>query len=260
MSSNNEINPWSTANIAAFEASLWREEKGLFTDVAWLELSWKEPIQFWRGLHDYWKQQQAVQTKSMSLESYDFYHDLLIKPKAETTLAYVWFDGELWETWSYAELRQAVDSLAASWEQAGVQAEETLAILHQQGPQRITAILAGLRLGLLITLLPPQGDSFVQHRLENLEPQWLVMDQLYRHRLAKNWQEQTLPDKLSSSPPMRQPYLYPAKAIVLQSFDPTSLTPDIPCLVDADTLYLGALRDGIFALGLKAGQACAAPD
>jgi len=30
-------------------------------------------------------------------------------------------------------------------------------------------------------------------------------------------------------------------------------------LVDADTLYLGALRDGVFALGLNARQTCAAP-
>ncbi len=260
MPNNNDVNPWSTANIAAFEASLWRVKKGLFTDLPWLDLSWKEPVKFWRGLHGYWKLQQAVQTKSMPLECYDFYHDLLVKSKDDTSLAYVWFDGDVWQAWSYAELRQAVDGLAASWEKLGVQPEETVAILHQQGPQTITAILAGLRLGLVITLLPPQGDSFVQHRLKTLKPQRLVMDQFYQSRLAEVWQKLTLPNTLSSSSPMRQPYLYPAKAVVLQSFDPTSLTPDVPCLVDADTLYLGALRDGIFALGLKAGQSCAAPD
>ena len=260
MSTNNDINPWSTANLLAMETALWREKKGLFTDLAWVNLSWQQPEKFWRALHSYWKQQQAIQSKSSPLVCYDFYHDLLVKPNDQTTSAYIWFDGENWQTWSYAELRHAVDSLAATWEIAGVEPQDTLAILYPQGPQKITAILAGLRLGLILTLLPPQGDSFVQKRLENLNPKWLVMDQLYRHRLAKNWQELSLTNTLSSLSPTRQPYLYSANETVLQSFDPTSLTPDIPCLVDADTLYLGALRDGIFALGIKARQLCAAPD
>lgn len=260
MWANEGVITWSMADFSAIEVSLWREDQFSATDLTWLNLSWKEPTRFWKGLHTYWKQQQVVQTKSVVLSCYDFYTDLVIRQKDRTTPAYVWFDGKNWQTWSYAELGKMVNGLAASWEKVGVQAGETLVILHPPGPDWLTALLAGLRLGLVISLLPPQGNTFVQHRLENLTPQWLAMDQLYRHRLAENWQEITLPSTLSSSPPTRQPHLYSGTTVIARSFDPTSPTPDLPRPVNADNLYLGALRDGVLALGIKPGLACAVPD
>lgn len=259
MSENDSSITWSAADFVTIEASLWRESLFSPADLSWLDLSWKDPVQFWRGLHLYWKRQRAVQTKSTVLSCYDFHNDLIVRQLELETPAYTWFDGEDWQSWSYEELEQAVNGLAATWEQAGVQAGETLVILHPQGVQWLTALLAGLRLGLVVSLLPPQGDTFVQHRLENLAPHWLAMDQLYRHRLAPIWQELTLPNALSSSSPTCQPYLYQGTDIVAQIFDPTSPTPDLPRAVDANSLYLGALRDGVLALGIKSGIVSAAP-
>ena len=257
---NDDSFSWFNANFAAIEASLWREELGTPTDLAWLDLSWKNPDHFWMALHNYWKRQQGMQTKSTALSCYDFYNDLVVRQKSHTTPAYIWFDGDNWQTLSYAELEQSVNGLAAAWEDVGVQAGETLVILYPQGPRWLTALLAGLRLGLVVSLLPPQGNTFVQHRLEKLAPQWLVMDSLYRHRLAVVWQKIALPNTPSSSPPTRQSHLYSGTAIIAQCFDPTSLTPDLPCPVDAASLYLGAVRDGVLSLGIKPGLACAAPD
>jgi hypothetical protein len=259
MSDNDVNNPWPTANFALIEASLWRENQETPADVTWLDLSWKDPVNFWKALHTYWERRQASQSKSIPWSRYDFYHDLLLRQKDQTTLALVWFDRGIWQTWSYAELGQAVNSLAASWEDIGVQPGDTLTILHPQGPHWLMALLAGLRLGAVISLLPPQGNAFVQRRLENLDPQWLAMDQLYRHQLAAEWQDRVLANTLSSLAPTRRSYEYPGTAVVVQCFDSTSLTPDLACPVDADTLYLGALRDGVLALGIKTGQTCAAP-
>lgn len=259
MTPNDAVMTWSIAEFAAIEASLWHEDQFESADLAWLDLSWKDPAHFWKGLHAYWKQQQAVQTKSTVLSCYDFYTDLVVRQTHRTTPAYRWFDGEIWKSWSYAELEQTVNGLAAAWEVIGVQPGEILAILHPPGPDWLMALLAGLRLGLVISLLPPQGNAFVQRRLENLAPQWLAMDQLYRHRLAADWQEITLPNNRSSSPPIRQPYLYRGIEVIAQCFDPTSPSPDLPLPVAAETLYLGALRDGILALGIKPGLTCAAP-
>ena len=259
MSEDDDAVTWSMADFLAIETSLWRESSFSAIDLTWLDLSWKESKRFWQGLHFYWKRQRSVQTKSTVLSCYDFHNDLIVRQLELTTAAYTWFDGKDWQSWSYTELEQAVNGLAASWEEVGVQPGETLAILHPQGSQWLTALLAGLRLGLVVSLLPPQGDTFVQHRLENLAPQWLVMDQLYRHRLAADWQKMILPNTLLSSPPTRLPHLYRDTDIVARCFDPTSPTPDLPRLVDANSLYLGALRDGILALGVKQGLACAAP-
>jgi len=251
--------PWSAANFALIEASLWQENQQVSVDVAWLESSWKDPVRFYEALHAYSNRRQASSSKSTPWLRYDFYHDVLVQQKDQTIPALVWFDSGIWQTWSYAELGKVVNGLAASWEEIGVQPGDTLAILHPQGPHWLSALLAGLRLGLVVTLLPPQGNAFVSRRLDNLAPQWLAMDQLYRHQLAAVWQDKVLPNTLSSLAPTRRPYEYPGTAVVVQCFDPTSPTPEVACSVDADSLYLGALRDGILSLGIKPGQACAAP-
>lgn len=251
---------WSTANFALIEASLWLKDQNVPTNLAWLEASWQYPAQFWKALHNHWERQQAGQSKSIPLSRYDFYHDLIVRQKEQTTSALVWFESGNWQTLSYTDLQKTVDRLAASWEEVGVQPRDILVILHSQWMHCLTAFLAGLRLGMVISLLPPQGDAFVRRRLENLTPQWLAMDSLYRHRLEATWQEKILPNTLSSMPPTRRSYEYLSTDIVVQCFDSTSLTPDAVCPVDADTLYLGALRDSVLSLGLKAKQLCAAPD
>ncbi len=259
MLDNEGTGPWSAASFALIEASLWQDNQESPADLAWLDLSWRDPVHFCKALHVYWERRQASQSKSIPWSRYNFYHDLLVRQKDQTTSALVWFDRGIWRTWSYAELGQAVNSLAASWEELGVQPGDTLTILHPQGPHWLMALLAGLRLGAVISLLPPQGNAFVQRRLENLDPQWLAMDQLYRHQLAAEWQDRVLANTLSSLAPTRRPYEYPGTAVVAQCFDSTSATPDLACPVDADSLYLGAIRDGVLALGIKPGQACAAP-
>ena len=250
---------WSAASFALIENALWQENRRSPVDLAWLEQSWQEPARFGIALHAYWQRRQASPSKSIPWARYDFYHDVLVRQKDQTASALIWFEHDSWHSWSYAELDQAVNSLAATWETVGVQPGETLAILYPQGPLWLMALLAGLRLGLVVTLVPPQGNAFVRRRLNNLEPQWLVMDQLYKHQIDAIWYEKVLPNTLASTLPTRRSYEYPGTATVMQCFDPTSATPDVLCPVDADSLYLNAIRDGIFALGIQSGQRCAAP-
>ncbi len=250
---------WSAAGFAAIENTLWHENRRAPVELAWLQQSWEDPARFGVALHTYWQRRQGSPSKSIPWARYDFYHDVLVRQKDQTAAALIWFENESWQTWSYAELGQAVNSLAATWEAVGVQPGETLAILYPQGPLWLMALLAGLRLGLVVTLLPPQGNSFVRRRLNNLEPQWLVMDQLYKHQIDAIWYEKVLPNTLSSVLPSRRSFEYPGTTAVVQCFDPTSATPDLLCPIDADSLYLNAIRDGIFALGIQVGQRCAAP-
>ncbi|MFI3198650.1 MAG: AMP-binding protein [Methylococcaceae bacterium] len=256
---NDDNTEWSAAHLALIEASLWQEDQRRPTDLAWLDSSWQDPVSFWNALHAYSDRRQASPSKSTPWVRYDFYHDLLARHQDPTKSALIWLAKGQWHTWSYAELTQTVNGLAATWEMIGVQPGETLAILHPSGPQWLAALLAGLRLGLIVSILPPQGDAFVSRRLDHLQPQWLAIDHLYRHQLAEVWQDKVLPNTLSPLTPVRRSYVYPGAAIVAQCLDTTSPTIELPCPVDADTLYLGALRDGILALGIKPGQVCAAP-
>ena len=260
MMTDNSTGVWSADGFTFIENALWQENRRSNIDLTWLEQSWEDPTQFGLALHVYWQRRQASSSKSIPWERYDFFHDVLVRQKDQTATALIWFEHDSWHSWSYAELTQAVNSLAATWETVGVQPGETLAILYPQGPLWLMALLAGLRLGLVVTLLPPQGNAFVRRRLNNLEPQWLVMDQLYKHQIDAIWYEKVLPNTLSSVLPSRRSFEYPGKTAVVQCFDPTSASPDLVCSVDADNLFLNAIRDGIFALGIQPGSICAAPD
>lgn len=259
MWNDNFAGAWSAANFTLIEASLWQENQRRPVSLPWLERSWQDPVNFWKGLHAYSNRRLGSQSKSTPWGRYDFYHDLLARHKDQSLPALVWFEQEQWHTWSYAELAQTVNALAASWEAAGVQPGDVLAILHPPGPQWLTALLAGLRLGLTVSVLPPQGNAFVLRRLVNIAPQWLAIDHLYRHQLGAEWQALALPNTLSPSAPVRRSFEYPGDAIAALCLDPISTTIDIPVAVNTDTLYLGALRDSILGLGLKPGQYCAAP-
>lgn len=251
---------WSATNFSRIEAALWQEgEEATLDPREWLQPSWQQPAPFWKGLHAYWERRQACQSKSVPLSRYNFYYDLLERQKDRMATAMLWFEKGNWQRWSHAELSRVVNGLAANWETKNVQPGEILCILHPFGPHWLAALLAGLRLGLTVCVLPPQGNAFVRRRLESTAPHWLAIDQLYRHQLGFEWQEKVLPNELLSSAPARRPYEYPAQDVAALCFDPASPTPELALPVSADSLYLGALRDGIFGLGLKTGQTCAAP-
>lgn len=256
---DDETGIWSATSFSLIENALWQENLKLPIDLAWLKESWQDPSRFGLALHAYWQRRQGSTSKSVPWVRYDFYHDVLVRQKDQSSSAFIWYERERWHNWSYAELDRAVNGLAATWENVGVQPGETLVILYVQGPQWLMALLAGLRLGLVITLLPPQGDAFVARRLINTDPQWLAMDQLYKHQVDEIWFEKVLPNTLSSVLPIRRSYEYLGTDIVIRCFDPTSVTPDVAYPVNADTLYLNAIRDGIFALGIESGYRFTAP-
>jgi hypothetical protein len=250
---------WSVGAFTLAEAALWQEQADTAVDLNWLGQSWNEPHLFWKALLTYAERRLGYPAKSVAGVRYNFYHDLLVQHKAQTKPALIWFEKTQWQTLSYQELNQAVDSLAANWEKQGVQAGEVLALLHPPGPNWLIALLTAFRLGLSVAILPPQGNAFVERRLENIAPTWLAIDPLYRHQLASSWQDKVLSYQLSAAQPTRQSYEYSGSEIAAVCLNPSSPEIDQPVPVTADTLYLSALRDGILALALKPGQICAAP-
>jgi len=246
-------------DFAQVEAGLWLEGPVAVADWAWLERSWQAPAAFWKALHGQWERRQPGVTKSAPSRHYDFHHDLIGRQRDSTTPALACFESGAWQTWSYAELGAAVEGLAARWEQAGVEAGDILAILHPPGPRWLVSVLAGLRLGLVVSVLPPQGPAFVQRRLENLAPRWLALEPLWLRRLPESWRDSALPDEAVATAPTRRSHVYAGTDVVALCFDPASATPDVPRPLDADGLYLGALRDGFLALGVRPGSFCAAP-
>jgi hypothetical protein len=246
-------------DFALIDAALWLEGAALPGSLAWLERSWQEPAAFWKALHSQAERREPGVSKSAPLRHYDFYHDLVGRRLAAGTTALTWFDGGAWRTWSHAELAQAAEGWAAGWERAGAMPGDIVAILHPPGPRLLSALLAAFRLGLVVAVLPPWGPDFLERRLANLAPRWLAVEPLFLRGLKDEWRELALPDQPAPAGPLPRSHVYPGTAPAAYGFDPCSPTPDLPVPVSADSLYLGALRDGVLSLGLRPGQACAAP-
>src|SRR5205823_3907556 len=68
-----------------------------------------------------------------------------------------------WESLSYRELAVGASRLAARWQRTGVAIGEKVALLTPMGPELLVGLLAGYKLGLVMTLVPPTG--LVKRRL-----------------------------------------------------------------------------------------------
>lgn len=249
----------SADDFALIEAGLWLEGPNAVADWTWLERSWEAPGAFWKALHGQWERRQPGVSKSYPLRHYDFHHDLIGRQIRSETPALAAFEGGAWRTWSHAELGAASEGLAAAWSRAGAAAGDVLALLYPPGSRWLIALLAALRLGLVVSILPPQGPAFVRRRLENLVPRWLALEPLFLRGLPESWRALALPEEAVAAPPTCRAHVYAGTELAALCFDPASATPETPRPLDADGLYLGALRDGVLALGIRPGSFCAAP-
>lgn len=246
-------------DFTAINASLYAENLGVTGDLSWLERSRQQPAAFQGALVSYWDRLTAVSGRSVPPERYDLYYDLIERFKDKTAPALRWYEqGRGWQQLSYAELNQFAEALSEFWNDAGAKAGDVIAILYPFGRDWLVALLAGFRLGLVVSALPPQGRAFVARRLESLAPQWLAGERLFLRGLTPDWQALVLPDS-SSAAPVKRYFGYSGGSTVALCFDPTATPVDQPRVVSIDSLYWGALRDGIVTLGLAPGLACAAP-
>ncbi len=231
-------------------------------DLGWLTESCRHPGIFWDQLMN---TQQALlpwPAKSVPLEKYDFFHDIVVRNRRNPNPALRWYDPlKHWMTISYGQLGDQAAARAEAWQAAGVLPGHKVCILAPFGVFVAVSLLAAFKLGAEAILLPPQGEGFVQRRLTHLAPDWIAVEEL-NQALVSAWKEDFLPgggaDGALSADADRS-WSYPSGSTVLRCFDPSSETPDVPCELGSDAAYLYPLRDGFIALALRPGRAFAAP-
>lgn len=228
----------------------------------WLEESWLNPEAFWHALADVRDAVSPWKGKSRPFQSYDFYHDIVYRNQWNTAPAIRWYDSYSgWHEMAYARLGQSAAKTAEFWKESGVRQGLSLCLISQTGPEFMVSLLAGLKLGAILSFLPPLGNQYLQRRLESLGPDFIAAGQMYAAHLPA-WRDRILPEIEKSRPAegdIEQSHSYASSETVMRCFDPASETPHIPVELAADTVYLNALRDGMIGLGLKPGGTLAAP-
>jgi len=249
-------------DIAGIEAALNREGPAPVDDLNWLTESCRHPEAFWNQLVVAQQSLLPWPGKSVPLEKYDFFHDIVVRNRRNPYPALRWYDPlKHWMAVSYGQLGDLAAARAEAWQAAGVLPGHKVCIVAPMGIFVTVSLLAALRIGAEATLLPPQGEDFVQRRLTNLAPDWIAVEAL-NQAMVNAWKDVFLPDGGSGEAmpdDSNRSWSYPSGATVLHCFDPSSETPDLPCALGTDAAYLCPLRDGFIALALRPGRSFAAP-
>lgn len=232
-------------------------------DLDWIQSSWERPDTFHRALAAHVARSSARSIKSRPLEGYDLYHDLVTRHLEQGRVAFAWHEqGRGWRTLSYDELHQRSALLESTWRTAGLAAGLKVALVLPCDATWVVAVLTALRMGVVFTVLPPRGATFVQNRLRRLAPDALVAHARYAPLLG-SWVDRVLPEprpqELSGALGVMRSHTSAPGETVAELLSPLGTSPDRAIPLTADQCFSGVLRDAVLVLQLSPGDRVAIP-
>lgn len=253
----------------ALQARLWQRPDGVFRSCEWLSDSWQHRAEFRRALLLHFATQVQQPLKSRLESGYDWYHDLVLRHQGLMTPALIAPGAALEKPQAtlYSDLHALCSRRCAAWSAAGVRAGDSLCIVGNVGQELLVSLLSGLRLGLVITLLPPAGPDYLARRLKALRPQHLAMPSHYQTLLVDtDWTGRCLPSAAAPGPVLPSSggasgsHTYEGGSAAFALFSPLREAQDQPVTLTASESYFAAVRDGLLFLRLNAGTTVWAPD
>lgn len=220
--------------------------------LPWLEQAREDPAAFLARLFELCDSRGVRAAKSEPGVAIDLYHDLVLRHTDGERIALHYRERGEWKTRTFSELHGDCHELSRIWTSRGVTAGQSLALIRPAGAAGIIELLTGLRIGLVVTLIEPLGDRFIQRRLAAIEPDWIVVEEHY---------ERLIPDMLdrvlSPTPGPEEPVerletrVSEPDEVVLRLFSAVDGDPLNPVDLRAEDVLLHALRDGLLGLGLR---------
>ncbi len=241
-------------------------------DSRWLKDSWAAPEAFQQALIDYNATLYAPHAKS-GATGFDFYHDAVLRFAGSERVALRTLqtlrDGErLVRTLSYADLHQRASLLATTLRELSLKPGDALCLLLPPGESLLVALFAGLRIGAVVSVLPPRGERYVAARIAALEPACIVTERLYARLVPKTAPAPHIltgaasgrdDEPLRRSLPDDRTHTYGPAAPVFAVCSPLREPSSAAVPVPAQQAYGRALRDALCLLSLKPGDGLCAP-
>jgi hypothetical protein len=223
----------------------------------WLTASYESPAAFREALYAYVSARRRGM-KSRLGKAYDLYHDCVVANLGGRRTALVVCESGALEEISFETLHDRCTALSAAWKKAGVEPGGSVCLVLPVGADQAVALLTALRMGLVVSMVPPLGPTYVGHRIEALEPDRIVTTERLRNALRLPAQG-VLPlagTTTAGAPPSCS---YQPGEAVLRLLSPFSELGADPIEVPASALHASIVRDGLLVLGLDNADVLAAP-
>ena len=224
----------------------------------WLHATWRDPVRFRRALYLTAASRESGAIKSRPELGVDLYTDCISSHLGHGRAALVVVqDGRRVEI-TYEALHARCSALASAWIRAGVKVGDTLALLLPVGVEYCVALMTGLRLGLVLTPVPPLGATYARQRVLLAATDHVVTQERWHHMLPPDLPPPLAAVARSGDATYATSHAYAPGDVALRllsAFGPQDALAELAAL----PLHEGLLRDGLLVLALEPSQRLAAP-
>src|SRR5688572_11585168 len=235
---------------------------------AWLRAAYADPAGFWELAAPELIAEAPGVPRSALFQWYNLFHELGARHALGSRPAFQDYSpGRGFRAESYEAIVRRARTLATAWQREGVLPGSAVCLVLDVSAAYLACALAAFCCGATLTVLPPDGPSFVRRALVALAsvakpPEvFVVTGTTARPWVESNESVQLLewesPPALDA-PPI-EPHRYDAADAAVRLFSPLGADWDTPVELSAEQLYLSALRDGLLVFGLGPGEGIAAP-
>lgn len=222
-----------------------------------LPATYEAPDRFYRAFYTF-VQGRVGGHKSRPGEGYDLYQDLIGLHVGQRRRAFIRITAQEQDEISFDNLHLRSAALANAWAQMGVEPGKAIALVLPMGIDFVVALATALRLGVILSLVSPDGPTFVQNRLARLEPDYLVTSDK-NARMCGDFLDKRLPFVAPSMSKTAPSHWYAADESVLRILSPFGDPEGDPMEVPANSFYLAILLAGFWVFALDKSDTLAAP-
>lgn len=223
---------------------------------AQLELSWQQPQDFQGAIFEQARRQLSG-FSSWPEATIDLFHDLLEVHVGSGRAAWLSSrDGQGLHALSYGDLVEHSVSLSASWRAQGVAPGQSVCVISALAERRLIGLLAGLHLGVRVSLLQPRGRAHVRNRVSLLACDRVAAEGDMGFYGVSQVPLPLLPQRGGFAP--RAAHRYDPTAALLMAVSPLASGSDALCELTALECMTRLLNDALLSLSIGPGERVAA--
>lgn len=223
----------------------------------WLAPAYTDPAAFMTALYALASARRGGIASSPKL-SLDPYADCVVAHLGARRRAFVGREAGRDVELSYEALHSRSGALMSAWRDAGIAAGQSVCLLLPVGIDHVVSLMTALRMGLVVSAVPPHGPTFAKNRIAALAPDAVVAAEKH-HPLFRGTGPIALPLSGGREAGAQGSHGYAPSDPVLRLFPAFGDAAGAPVDLPAASVHAASLRDALLVLGLNESDTLAMP-